>query len=240
MRRILARILPAILLSVFLPQAAGAQSDRTLIRQGNRSYRAQKWTDAETRYRKAVARNPDNAQATYNLGCALLAQQKDSAAMELFQKAAQMEKAPVRKAKAYHNMGVVCQNHQQYAQAIQAYEMALRNNPHDNETRYNLALCKRQLKNQKDNNKKQNQNGKSKQDQNGKNKQDQNGKSKQDRKGKNNQDDQQQQGRQPKGQMSRENAEQLLNAAVQQEEATKQRMKKAARQSGRRQLEKNW
>lgn len=223
------------LILVMLPMAASAQSDRTFIRQGNRSYRTQKWTDAETMYRKALAKNPNNPQAVYNLGCTLLAQQKDSMAMDLFQKATQMENVPIRRAKSYHNMGVICQNHQQYAQAIQAYEMALRNNPHDNETRYNLVLCKKLLKNQKDN-KKQNKNGNNKQDNNN-NKSNKNNQNQNEQKKPN---EQKQDKQQPKGQMSRENAEQLLNAAIQQEEATKQRMKKAARQPEHRQLEKNW
>lgn len=42
-----------------------------------------------------------------------------------------------------------------YGDAIKAYEQALRNNPKDDETRYNLALCKKLQKNdKKDNNKK--------------------------------------------------------------------------------------
>ena len=36
-----------------------------------------------------------------------------------------------------------------YGDAIEAYKEALRNNPRDNETRYNLELCKRQQKQQK-------------------------------------------------------------------------------------------
>jgi Ca-activated chloride channel family protein len=40
--------------------------------------------------------------------------------------------------------------------------------------------------------------------------------------------------------MSKENAEQLLNAAVQDEKATQQRMKKAMQEPRRRQLQKNW
>lgn len=223
-----------VLILVILPMAVSAQSDRTFIRQGNRNYRTQKWADAETMYRKALAKKPDNPQAVYNLGCALLAQQKDSMAMDLFQKATQIENVPIRRAKAYHNMGVICQNHQQYAQAIQAYEMALRNNPHDNETRYNLVLCKKLLKNQKDN-KKQNKNGNNKQNNN--NKSNKNNQSQNEQKKTN---EQKQDKQQSQGQMSRENAEQLLNAAIQQEEATKQRMKKATRQPEHRQLEKNW
>ena len=57
---------------------------------------------------------------------------------------------------AYHNMGVICQKHQMFSEAIEAYKESLRNNPSDNETRYNLELCRRQLKNQKKNDKNQN------------------------------------------------------------------------------------
>ena len=57
-----------------------AQADRQSIRSGNKLYRMQEYSKAEAEYRKAVAVNPDNPQALYNLGCALMMQQKDSAA----------------------------------------------------------------------------------------------------------------------------------------------------------------
>lgn len=40
--------------------------------------------------------------------------------------------------------------------------------------------------------------------------------------------------------MSKDNAEQLLNAAMQQEKATQQKLKKAEQQRRSRQLEKQW
>ena len=40
--------------------------------------------------------------------------------------------------------------------------------------------------------------------------------------------------------MSKDNAEQLLNAAMQQEKATQQRMKKAMQQPRSRKLKQNW
>ena len=126
---------------------AAAQTDRNLIRQGNRAFKTQKWAAAETQYRKAISKNQKNPQAIYNLGCALLMQQKDSLAMVQFGNAAQLEPNLFRRSKSYHNMGVVMQNHREYAQAIEYYKMALRCNPQDNETRYNLALCKKLLKN---------------------------------------------------------------------------------------------
>ena len=46
----------------------GAQTDRNLIRQGNRAFKSQKWAVAETQYRKAISKNQKNPQAIYNLG----------------------------------------------------------------------------------------------------------------------------------------------------------------------------
>ena len=196
----------------------GAQTDRNLIRQGNRAFKSQKWAVAETQYRKAISKNQKNPQAIYNLGCALMAQQKDSMAIQQFTNAAQLETNRLRRAASYHNMGVIMQNHREYAQAIEYYKMALRCNPQDNETRYNLALCKKLLKNNPQN-KDKNKNNKDK-NKNNKNNQNQN---------QPNQD-----------KMSRENAEQLLNAAVQQEQATKRKLQKAMSQPRRKAYDKNW
>lgn len=222
----------------------GAQNDRNFIRQGNRAYHKQKWAAAETQYRKAISKNQKNAQAVYNLGCALMMQQKDSMAMIQFENASKLETNKMRRARSYHNMGVVMQLHQQYAQAIGCYENALRCNPQDNATRYNLALCKKLLKNQKQN--KQNDKNKNKNKDKNKDKQnkdqnkDQNkGKNKND-KNKNNQNKNNQQNQNNQDKMSKDNAEQLLNAAIQQEKDTKRKMQKAMSQPRRKQYEKNW
>ena len=97
---------------------ASAQADRQFIRSGNKLYRMQEYSKAEAEYRKSVAVNPDNSQALYNLGCALMMQQKDSAAVEEYQKAARVEKSPMRKAKIFHNIGVICQNRKMFGEAI--------------------------------------------------------------------------------------------------------------------------
>ena len=130
-------------------EAAFAQSDRISVRMGNKYYRQQNFDKAEVEYRKALGKNPRNTQAMYNLGCALLQQQKDSAAIVQLENAGKAETSAKRKAMAYHNIGVICQSHQMYGEAIQAYQESLRNNPDDNETRYNLALCKHLQKKQK-------------------------------------------------------------------------------------------
>ena len=223
----------AVVAVLFLLVATGvqAQGDRLLVRQGNKQFRAGNYAEAEVSYRKAVEKNPRNAQAHYNLGNALLGQRKDSAAVVQFENAAKQETNAMRKAQSYHNIGVICQGQKQYAQAIEAYKEALRNNPTDDETRYNLELCKRQQQQQQNQQNKDNKDNKDKKDQ--KDKQDQ---QKQQDKKEQKQDQQQQQ----KQQMSRENAEQMLNAAIQEEKQTQERMKKAQQQPNRRRLEKNW
>ncbi len=218
------RYILVILLCVFCYQSY-AQRDRQYIRNGNKQYRMQNYAKAEVQYRKALTANPQNSQAMYNLGCALMMQQKDSAAVIQYNNAGKLETGKGRKAMIYHNLGTIFQAHQMYAQAIQAYQESLRNNPNDNETRYNLALCKRQQKNDK-----QNKNNQKKQDNKDKDKE----------KNKQNQDQKQNQEQQPKEQMSKENAEQLLNAAVQAEKATQQRLKKNMQQPRKRSLQKNW
>jgi Ca-activated chloride channel family protein len=226
-----------IIVAFFVCGLAQAQTDRTYIAAGNKLYRQGQFAQSEVMYRKAIDKNPRNPHAVYNLGNALLMQKKDSLALIQYQNAAKMETSKMRLAKSYHNMGVIFQSRQMYQEAIQAYEQALRNNSRDNETRYNLVLCKKQLKNNPPkNDRKNNKNKKNKNDKDknkDKNKQDQN-------KDKNKDKDQQKKNQQNKNQMSKDNAEQLLNAAIQQEQATQQRMKKAMQQPRTRQLQKNW
>ena len=221
----------AILL-LMMAMSASAQTDRQYIRQGNKLFRSGDYPNAEVAYRKAIEKNPKNPQAVYNLGNALMAQKKDSAAVVQFESASKLETNPLRKAKAYHNMGVVCQSHKMYGEAIEAYKNALRLNPNDDETRYNLVLCKHQQQKQQQNQQNQNQQGND--DQKKDDKKDQQKQEQQQDK----QDKKQQE--QPKPQMSKENAEQLLNAAIQNEKQTQDKLKKAQQQPQRRAIQKNW
>jgi len=219
-----------LVLSILIIQALVgiAQTDRQHIRYGNRWFKQDNYVKAEAEYRKAVDKNPSNPQALYNLGCALLMQKKDSAAIQQFENAGKIETDPKRKAMAYHNIGWICQSLKMYGEAAEAYKESLRNNPSDNETRYNLALCKRQQK--KDKQDKQQQKKKQQQNQ---------GEDKSQEKKEQDKNQQQKQQKQQE-KMSKENAEQMLNAAMQQEQQTQQRIKDAMRQTKSRKLQKNW
>ena len=215
-----------------LQTPVSAQTDRQYIRQGNKLFRSGDYPNAEVSYRKAIEKNPKNPQAVFNLGNALMAQKKDSAAVMQFDSATKLETNPLRKAKAYHNVGVICQSHKMYGEAIEAYKSALRLNPADDETRYNLVLCKHQQKKQQQN---QQQNQQGNNDQKQDDKKDQQNKDQQ----KDKQENKKQQ-EQPKPQMSKENAEQLLNAAIQNEKQTQDKLNKAQQQPQRRTTLKNW
>ncbi len=227
-----------ILLLLPVAIASMAQRDRDLINDGNRKYHKQDFPAAEILYRKALEKNPENSQAVYNLGCALMMQGKDSAAVEQYEKASKIEKNKFRLSKVYHNIGVICQNKKLYSEAIEAYKQSLRNNPQDDETRYNLALCQK-LKKDDDQNNQNNQNQNNQNNQDNKDNKDNKDQDKQNQDKQNNNDDNKQQPQDQNG-MSRENAEQLLNAAIQDEKNTQQRMEKAMQQPSSRQLEKNW
>lgn len=232
------------------------RADRDLVRKGNRLYRDSAYVKAETSYVKAQEKNSAAFYATYNRGNALLRQNKAKEAMQQFEAASKMEAPKTDKAKTWHNMGVIMQSQKQYADAINCYKEALRNNPADDETRYNLALCQKLLKDQpknqdqnkndkdknkdqnKDQNKNQNKDQKDKDKDKNKNQDKQN---QQDDK-QNQQDQQKQQNQQQKqdpNKMSKENAEQILNAAMQDEKATQQKMQRAV-QGKKRVLEKDW
>ncbi|WP_302613792.1 tetratricopeptide repeat protein [uncultured Bacteroides sp.] len=215
------------------------KAERDYIRKGNRLFNDSVFVDAEVNYRKALEVNPKSTVSMYNLGNTLSQQQKFQEAMEQYVSASNIEKDKMKLAHIYHNMGVLFQAGKDYAKAVDAYKMSLRNNPLDDETRYNLALAQKMLKDQQQN---QDQN----QDQNKEQeKEDQKQEQNKDKQNDQKQDDKKNQKQPPKSekqnkQMSKENAEQLLNSVMQDEKNVQDKVKKQQKvmQSGR--LEKDW
>lgn len=223
-------------LLLFSAAANAQKTDRDYLRSGNKLYNDSLFVKAEIDYRKALEINPKSSDAMYNLGNSLLMQQKAKEAMEQFQAASKLEKDKEKLAHIYHNMGVILQSSKQLPQCIEAYKESLRNNPKDDETRYNLVLAQKQLKDQQ-----QQQNQDQQQDQ----KQDQKEDEKEQNKDQQNQDQKQQQQnqnqqqQQNKDEMSKENAEQLLRAAMQDEKGVQDKVKKQMQVRGKK-LEKDW
>ena len=232
-----------ILFILFVILAAGASAqkiERDYIRKGNRLFNDSVFVDAEVNYRKALEVNPKSTVSMYNLGNTLSQQQKFKDAMEQYVAAGKIEKDKMKLAHIHHNMGVLFQAGKDYAQAVEAYKMSLRNNPKDDETRYNLALAQKMLKDQQQNQQNQDQNQDQNKDEQEKKQDQQKDQNKQNDQKK---DDQQQQPPKPEkkdNEMSKENAEQLLNSVMQDEKDTQDKVKKQQQvtQGGR--LEKDW
>ena len=126
---------------------------------------------AEAYYRKAIAKDPENAEAKYNLGNLYYNKDITSQALERHQGAATTAEEKPLKHDAFHNQGNAYMKQKKYSEAVEAYKQSLRNNPKDDETRYNLALAKKMLEEEKkqggggDKNEKDQQDQENKQDQ---------------------------------------------------------------------------
>ena len=226
----------SLLLCVGAGQAlAQEKTDRDYLRSGNKLYNDSLFIKAEVDYRKALELNPKSTDAMFNLANALLMQQKAKEAMEQYESVSKIEKDKEKLAQIYHNMGVILQSSKQLPQCIEAYKESLRNNPKDDETRYNLALAQKQLKDQQQD--QQNQDQQQQQQEQKEDKQDQN-KDQQEQDQKDQQQNQQQQ-QQNKHEMSKENAQQLLNAVMQDEKNVQDKVKKQIQIQGKK-LEKDW
>ncbi len=230
-------MLQKIYITAVLLMTAGAvfaqKTDRDYLRSGNKLYNDSLFIKAEVDYRKALEVNPKSTDAMFNLANALLMQQKAKEAMEQYESVSKVEKDKDKLAQIYHNMGVILQSSQQYPQCIEAYKESLRNNPKDDETRYNLALAQKLLKDQQQQNQDQQQQQQQEQQQD---QQDQN-KDQQEQDQKEQQQQPQQQ--QNKNEMSKENAQQLLNAVMQDEKNVQDKVKKQIQIQGKK-LEKDW
>ncbi|MBQ8672587.1 MAG: tetratricopeptide repeat protein [Bacteroides sp.] len=210
------------------------KAEREHIRKGNKAFKDSTYINADINYRKALDVNPGSTVAMYNLGNTLLQQNKLKEAMEQYADAARIEKDKKKLAQIYHNIGVIQYSQKDYAKAVEAYKQALRNNPKDDETRYNLALAQKMLKDQQQQQPESNQN-ENKDEQQQQQQQQQNEQQQQ-------QQEQQQQSaesEQENNQMSKENAEQLLNSIMQDEKETQEKVKQQQPIQGVR-LEKDW
>lgn len=215
------RYIVLFLLMLSVANLMAQKAERNYLRRGNRFYKDSTYVDAEINYRKALDANPNSTMAMYNLGNALIYQNKPQEALEQYAAVANIEKDKENLAKDLHNVGVIWHTQKDYQKAIAAYKEALRKNPHDDETRYNLALAMKMLKDGQQQNQNQEQNQQEQQDQ------------------QQNEQQQQNQEQNNENQMSKENAEQLLRSVMQDEKDVQDKVKKQVNIKGNR-LEKDW
>ena len=122
------------------------KESRNLTWEAGRDLESDDFVNAEAKYRRAISKSEKNAVAPYNLGNAYYEKESYSEAFGRFREAGERAGEKPQKHNAYHNMGNVYMQRKEYEKAIEAYKEALRNDPTDEETRYNLALAKELLK----------------------------------------------------------------------------------------------
>lgn len=238
------KTLATLLLIVAAAVPAFAQKDastkilRNTIREGNEYYDKGNFAKALESYEVALQLDPSSQIATYNKALALLnmaGEDTKGSENDPRQQAAQlleqvgnacMASDSTLAEKAFYNLGNMAYNDQDYGKSIERYKQALRINPDNNRTRQNLRLA--QLKKQE-----QDQNkDKDKQDQQQQQQQEQQQQQQQ-------QQQEQQQQQQQQQQPMTQNAEQILQAMQNKENATRRKQKEPA-QPGRRTTDKPW
>jgi len=234
-----------------------AQSDKSLVRKGNKDFSNGNYNEAEINYRKALDKNPVNSTAQFNLGDAMYQQENYEKAAEVFSASDVSKKTPAERSDIYYNLGNSKLKAGKADEAMAAYKQALRENPSNEDARYNLEyLRQKQQQNQdqnKDDKKDKDKQDKDKQDKDKQN-QDKQDKDKQDQDKQNqdkqnqdkkeqNQDQQQnqqdqkpeqgQQNEQQAQKISKKDAERMLEALKNNEKKTLENLKKAKKQNAK-------
>ena len=106
--------------------------------------------EAEKKYRLAVSTKTNNATGSFNLGNAYYNSKLYDEALFRHLEAVNNSSSKPDKHKAYHNIGNILMQQKQCKEAVSAFKNALRNDPTDDESRYNLALAQECAKEQGD------------------------------------------------------------------------------------------
>lgn len=127
-----------------VPENPFSEEARNLVIDGNDFASEDAFTKAESSYRQAIGLDPSSVPAKYNSGNNYYTHEKYDESIVSHLKSAQVATTKQEKHKAFHNLGNAYYQKEDYTAAVEAYKNALRNNPTDDETRYNLALAKKE------------------------------------------------------------------------------------------------
>ncbi len=134
------------------------------VYEGNSLIGEDDFVSAEMAYRKAISEQPTTVAGIYNLGNSYIKNGSFDEALFRLQEAAESATTKTEKHKIFHNIGNVFMQNKKCKEAVEAYKNALRNDPSDDETRYNLGLAKVCAEQQKQDQNNENKDNKDKED----------------------------------------------------------------------------
>lgn len=123
-------------------QLKAEKNATNLVYKANELVDEDNYIEAEMEYRKAISEAPNKAVGSYNLAHSYFRKGSFSEALFRSQEAAKNATTKDEKHRAFHNIGNILMQEKQCKEAVEAFKNALRNNPTDEESRYNLALAK--------------------------------------------------------------------------------------------------
>ena len=127
------------------------QKANNYVYEGNALVNSDDYISAEMEYRKAISEQPTNVAGSYNLGNSYYQKGQFEEALFRQTQAAENATSKSEKHKAYHNIGNILMQNKLCKEAVEAFKNALRNDPTDDETRYNFAIAKECAEQQQDN-----------------------------------------------------------------------------------------
>ena len=127
------------------------------IYEGNTEFDNSNNIKAEKNYRRALSTGVKKNTANYNIANVLQEQDYLDEAIINYFDVISASKSKTNKHKSYHNIGNAFMENKNYKAAVEAYKNALRNNPADDESRYNYALAKKMLEDEQNKNDKESQ-----------------------------------------------------------------------------------
>ena len=126
-----------------------AQTNEKLnLNKGVDAYNKGDYGTAQEKFEKAYEENSVYNVALYNAANSAYRNGDFEKATEYYEQYAGTLENRNDKAKAYHNLGNVFLKQEKLKESIDAYKNALRNNPSDEDTRYNLSYALSKLKQQ--------------------------------------------------------------------------------------------
>ena len=227
-------ILTVVLLA---SQVVMSQSWEDSLELGKKLCKEGKYQRAYSTLKEAQKIAPNEVDLSQDIGNAAYRSKDYEMAEKAFKSAASNDELLNRQAYAWHNVGNSQMQSKDYQGAIESYKNALRKNPSNDKTRYNLAEAKRRLKKQEKKqkqNKNQEQNKNQQQKQNDQQKNGQQGENKKNPSDKN-QNKQQQQNQQKNGsqqeaekrkaKLSDKKTDRMLDKLLKKESKTKRKVR---------------